>query len=117
MGCFEKTTLKPEPQPIMLMNQESRFTRGRSDTKHCLIVKDNTEYEIIYEDIYIRRRLKVLGGSVNSKKKKKQTKGKGLYMNRKTKVLGGSVKSKKKDGTVKKKGGTVKKKDGSVNES
>ncbi len=38
----------------MLMNQEFRLTRGGSDTKDCLTVKDNTEFEIIYEDIYIR---------------------------------------------------------------
>ncbi len=41
MGCFEKTTLNPESKPIMLMNQEFRFTRGGSDTKDCLIVRDN----------------------------------------------------------------------------
>ncbi len=49
------------------------------------------------EWLYKNRKLKVLGGSAKSKKKR-QTKGKGLYMNRKPKVLGG---------TVKKKGGSV----------
>ncbi len=63
---FEKTTLKPEPQPIIRMNQELRFTRGGSDTKDCLIVKDHTEYEIIYEDIYIRMPEKILTELANT---------------------------------------------------